>query len=88
MVKNIKGVSWLTKDRGSEDKLLRMVIHMKVFIKRINLMEKENIIGKMDLYTRDSFLKDKDMGLELLKLRIIAFIQANFNKIKQKDNAK
>lgn len=42
----------------------------------------------MDLYTRDSFLKDKDMGLELLKLRIIAFIQVNFNMIKQKDNAK
>jgi len=45
VVKNIKEVSWLTKDMGSEDKLLQMVIHMKVFIKRINLMEKENIIG-------------------------------------------
>lgn len=41
-----------------EDKHLPMVIHMRGFIKMINLMEKENILGQMDLFTRVNFVKD------------------------------
>lgn len=42
----------------SEDKHSLMVIRMKGFIKKINPMEKESIVGQMDLFTMDSFVKD------------------------------
>ena len=56
-----------------------MVVYMKVILKKMKLMEKENSIGLMGFAIKESFIKVFSMGMDFYVGEMGMYIMGNLN---------